>query len=675
MSRTILLPLILCLSIALHAQNTLEHRVHFDVASDQLTTEEIGKLASLCALVQDKQWLSLEIIGQADVRGETGYNRDLSDRRAKAVRNYLQEHCDMDVPVKLIPVGESRSTAGIGDEPGMHAERRVDIRFTSAERSFSINDHVHPFVEPLMPNADVPREHFVVDAGNAIEFFGSDGVRVRIAPDAIVHEDGSPVVGEVDITYRSFNDTWSIIASGIPMHVGTGDDAGHMESRGMFEVYASQAGERLRLKEGERISLTLPQAVDRSAEYKDWMLDGSTGEWVEREDGTVDRTVGSDQGTMNAVSQACMRYDKLIAEMPAMPDTTVLLERMESVDYCGSVPCSPAVRPYVKRKNVLMSPYSTKAIPAVRVEMVKGAYRGNRLIGFKLHVDHPSMREWRSFPRDMVWAYNGPMDHTTFRKVISRKHFYQDVVFKLNDCGTKGNIMLKDRGEWITLPVDVSVHQGDERELAKWNSHLATYETAFEKKRVRFDDRVASKWRSIEVQRQRTMTTAWQQVRRFMTDEELAMNLEEWHEYAVNAISAMNMARFASAQGSPVTRSFAMSGFGIYNCDRILPREAIQPVFVQLQDEQEQLFKWTQAYAIIEGQKAVITYWGSGTGVERDLRLSKKIGSMIFVDGSGEMMVVTRPTDQIVNARAVVKGRRMPQPSDPQQLQDFLALK
>lgn len=104
---------------------------------------------------------------------------------------------------------------------------------------------------------------------------------MRIAAGAVVDQLGNTVNGPVDISYRSFNDPWSIIASGIPMHVGD-PNAGHMESLGMYELYASQHGRSLSLREGEVISLTKPTSGSITPGYLDWTLDGTTGEWRER---------------------------------------------------------------------------------------------------------------------------------------------------------------------------------------------------------------------------------------------------------------------------------------------------------------------------------------------------------------------------------------------------------
>lgn len=655
---------LLLLSIGLAAQNA-DHQILFEVASDQLSDEEMLRATGFCRDVDRSKLRSVQITGHSDERGDAAYNHDLSQRRAQSVRDLLVDQCAFDAPVTIEWLGESASSKAD------HAlDRRVDVRLNSSDVSFSEREHQHPRVKPLMPLADVPRERFKVNCSDAIEFIANDRVRVRIAPDAIVDRNGEAVTGDIDITYRSFSDPWAIIASGIPMHFGKGADAEHFESLGMFEVYASQAGEQVYLKEGEGISLTLPEEVERSDDFKDWMLNEATGEWVE----STSRNTGTAVSTsVPGLTEACLKYERMIARLPAEPDTTVLLDRMESVDYCGIVPCSPAVRPYDKRKSRYISPYNAKEIPAVRLEMVRRSYIGRRWIGFTIHVDHASLREWRTFPKEMIWAYDGDLDHSAFRRTITKKHFYQDIVLQVDESGMKGNIKLKDRGEWITLPVDLSVHQGSEKDLVKWEKQRVTYEKAFNAKRVKFDDRVSNKWKAIQAQRDGIISSSWRSTRDCMNDDELAMDMEEFHDYAVQLIRQRAIQMMPGGDVAGVARSFVMDGFGIYNCDRFLRREIIQPVFVEVRDENDQVFPWTNAYAVLGGQKAVVSYWGNGSGTSNDLTLSKKISHMVFVDAKGELMIVNRPTDQIGNARATIRGRRFGQPEDPGALADLIA--
>ena len=77
----------------------------------------------------DKYYAALEIQGFTDARGSVAINKDLSDRRARAVYEYLaQKH---DVPLfrmNLLGYGKDRPVADNKTREGRAQNRRVDVR-------------------------------------------------------------------------------------------------------------------------------------------------------------------------------------------------------------------------------------------------------------------------------------------------------------------------------------------------------------------------------------------------------------------------------------------------------------------------------------------------------------------------------------------------------------------
>lgn len=673
MVRPCTLSLALVLASGLAAQRIETRTVHFALASAEISPTEEAALRALCDRADIAELKRITLIGHTDTRGSIAYNEDLSHRRAEAVKAVLASTCLRDIAVDTDWEGELVPIA-LGNSESMHAaNRRVEIElgFSDAHAEFMELLHRHPRVTPLMPAADLPRELFTVDPSQPIEFVASDGVRVRIAANAIVDEQGNAAQGPVDISYRSFNDAWAMIASGIPMHVGHGDDAGHMESMGMYEIYASQRGESLSLRDGETISLTKTTAEARTPAYRDWMLDEATGTWSESNTATVDATAEAATGSL-ASSAACVRYLNGLKRMPALPDSTRFLQRLASPYYCHTTACSPASAPYAREGDRIVSPYRDKDIPSIEVHVLRDVYKGRRITGLRITMENEKQHtEWRAFPKDRIWAYNGPLNRRKLTEQYSRKHFYQDIFLEVNEDGMSGTLRLKDRGRWVELPLDLSFHQQGKSDAQRFREELATYTARFEAKRARFDRRLNESLASIQTRIKETRDDAWKDARRVMLDNELAMTAQEFDTYAWGSYAAQlqQWQQQGSEASKAVTTSFAMRGFGIYNCDQILQREAVQPQEVAVLDADGNYFPWHTAYGVLGSRKSVITYWGDGTGTAHEMRLSSDMTQLLFVATDGTLLMVEQPGAVLRRGKVVLTGKPMEQPESPKALE------
>ena len=674
MVRSLTLSLALLVATGLAAQQSEDLTVHFPLASAQLNSADEAALRALCDRADIARVTGITLRGHTDVRGSLAYNEALSERRAEAVRAALGSTCLRDATVVIDWSGETEPIA-LGESENEHASNRrveVELLFGDAQRELDALLRTRRTITPLMPQADVRAQRFTVDPSRPIEFVASDGVRVRIAANAIVSNDGCTVQGPVEISYRSFNNAWESIASGIPMHVGTGVDAGHMESMGMYEVYAAQRGQQLSLRDGEVISLTKPTAEVRTADYRDWMLDENTGTWSEVASTT---SMAPSPTYRNALTAAVSQYMSDMERMPDIPDTTHFLTRLASNQYCHLTPCFPTGMPYSIEGDRLASPYSDKNIPAIQVGYVRDAYKWRSVTGFRIQLtDDRAHTEWLAFPKDMVWAYNGPLSKRKFNQQIARRHFYQDIFFRTSEDGTSGVIRLKDQGTWMELPVDLSYNQSTKRDSADWRMDVNTYRGRFEAKRARFDRRLDEKVRGVTDRAARVRSEAWSDARRVMMVQELAMTTDEFDAYARRTYAEDMSQLLASNAGTVngISTSFAMRGFGIYNCDQILRREAIEPAEVAVVDPNGDPFRWTMAYGILDGRKAVITYWGNGSGRADNMRLSKDMTTVLFVGPNGTMLAVDRPGELARSRRMVLTGKPMEQPKNKEEL-DALA--
>lgn len=116
---------------------TLEQRtVYFDFDSAALTSEGTAKLNQLVALIDNSKAVDgLVIHGYTDQFGADSYNSALAQRRAAAVKGYLDSHSKLDTSVgEVLGLGKASPTEGCAAEKNrkariacMASERRVEI--------------------------------------------------------------------------------------------------------------------------------------------------------------------------------------------------------------------------------------------------------------------------------------------------------------------------------------------------------------------------------------------------------------------------------------------------------------------------------------------------------------------------------------------------------------------
>jgi outer membrane protein OmpA-like peptidoglycan-associated protein len=108
------------------------HNIFFDYDSAELNRESTSELRRLGELLAGRERLRIEVGGHTDSVGTDEYNRDLSARRARAVREYLVSVCGIE-PVRVMYKGHGfhQPVATNETEEGRKANRRVDFTIVS----------------------------------------------------------------------------------------------------------------------------------------------------------------------------------------------------------------------------------------------------------------------------------------------------------------------------------------------------------------------------------------------------------------------------------------------------------------------------------------------------------------------------------------------------------------
>lgn len=107
----------------------------------------------------------------------------------------------------------------------------------------------------------------------------TSGNMVRIGGNILIHADGSPVSGPVDLFFREYRNLADFAAAGMPMHYQDERGTFFFNSGGMFEVRVSQNGEQLRIAPGKNYTVVFEptHALKDAALY---YLPDATDRWV-----------------------------------------------------------------------------------------------------------------------------------------------------------------------------------------------------------------------------------------------------------------------------------------------------------------------------------------------------------------------------------------------------------
>ena len=108
---------------------SVEDRVLFDTEKAEIKPGAAEALQQITGSISQRYRTSqVRVMGFADSRGDKSYNRELSEKRAEAVKNYLVSNGRIDAArVSVEPMGETMPVATNANATGRQENRRVEI--------------------------------------------------------------------------------------------------------------------------------------------------------------------------------------------------------------------------------------------------------------------------------------------------------------------------------------------------------------------------------------------------------------------------------------------------------------------------------------------------------------------------------------------------------------------
>ena len=138
-------------------------------------------------------------------------------------------------------------------------------------------------VSPPIPGLEVKPDIFKIDAekGGTVEI--NSGTTITIPANSFMDTDGNIVKGEVDLHYRELHDAQSIYFSGVSMRYDSLEQAGHLQTAGMFEIQAYQNTNKLRLNaKAGGIDVNMA-SFETGNDYNFYRMNEENGNWEFKE--------------------------------------------------------------------------------------------------------------------------------------------------------------------------------------------------------------------------------------------------------------------------------------------------------------------------------------------------------------------------------------------------------
>ena len=104
-------------------------KIYFDYDQDTLREDALSDLLKVSRLMKDNPKYTLLVEGHADERGTKEYNLALSERRAKAVEDFLSASGVSSFNVEVVGYGEEKPVDNGSNESAWSQNRRAELFF------------------------------------------------------------------------------------------------------------------------------------------------------------------------------------------------------------------------------------------------------------------------------------------------------------------------------------------------------------------------------------------------------------------------------------------------------------------------------------------------------------------------------------------------------------------
>lgn len=220
--------------------------IHFETASALLTAESKDQIDGFLQPFSADDDIQISLIGHTDQEGDEDYNRNLSMRRAEAVKQYIIGRGFSDNSISMDYAGENQLLKTADDDRSKAENRRVELQLV----------HYHfDSLEELEAELRSKPQVFEIDPSIDNRIEAENGSKVGIPAGSFVDNSGNPITETV-----KFQVTEALTLDGfIANQLVTKSGERILESGGMLKLEAyTMDGRALQLKSDKSMQLEIP---------------------------------------------------------------------------------------------------------------------------------------------------------------------------------------------------------------------------------------------------------------------------------------------------------------------------------------------------------------------------------------------------------------------------------
>ncbi len=232
------------------AQKPVVKSVYFDTDQADLKPEARQTLEGVLNQLAQMPDFDITIEAYTDDKGSAEYNKSLAERRAASVNNFLSENGCKPRTITITPVGISNQQRGKSTAESRRLNRRVDVTI--------VPDPIEDFKE-LSEKTSVPhRNEFTLLPDRQTVFTSAGGVTVTVPVNSFVLANGKAPGTPVTVQFTDALQPVDWIFNNLSTHTSAGEI---LQTAGMYHIEAVAGGQKLRLREGASLSVSIPAAT------------------------------------------------------------------------------------------------------------------------------------------------------------------------------------------------------------------------------------------------------------------------------------------------------------------------------------------------------------------------------------------------------------------------------
>jgi len=429
---------------------------------------------------------------------------------------------------------------------------------------------INRFIKPPFQGVDVPLQEyeFLAEEGNTIYY--KSGSIILLPPNSLVDKDGNIVKGKVKITYREFADPVDFFVSGIPMAYDSGGTKYTFESSAMCEIHAYKDSVPLYVNPKIKPEINLA-SLNNNQTHNLYYLDTASRRWIYKGKDIVSNISPlPDKAAKKETSNK-----KSITVVPVKP------EKASGKRPIFSIKIDPYSVPELKAYNNLKfevdesektyNPNVDTKVEWGDVEILKGKKAGTYLVTFsnddrKISILARPVFEGKDYD-EAIKVYE--KKEIEYKQLLAERLAIENKQKENNAKTENANKLKADKNKEIAAKNKVTEAKNKEIELKNKEIDLKNIEISKENERV-------AKLRILIAERnkirEQEFINKMERINKTKEDQQKANEefQKQQKERELNAYKAGG-----TQMNNEIIRTFAIDGFGVFNCDIPLKEQGI----------------------------------------------------------------------------------------------------